>query len=89
MDIIPDLLPIKSASTKSVVIHIGKCCSAKEVVIAVQECVERLQNKLAADDSGSDESQEEDDFNDNVLSPAAQLDTLISLYASCMSLLTG
>lgn len=77
LDIIPVLLPVKTPAAKDIIIQIGERCSAKEVVIAVQEAVERLQNTFTAE---SDDSEEED----RVLSPAAQLNTLISLYSLCM-----
>lgn len=73
---IPLLLPSKHAGAQNIISLLGECCSAKEVVIAVQEAVERLQMSLSTE---SDEEEEED-----VQSYAVMLGILISLYSSGM-----
>jgi hypothetical protein len=70
------LLPAQGKSAKQMMSLIGDYCSAKEVVIAVQESVERIQMSLSAE---SDEDEEQG----KVLSLVGQLDVLIALYSSC------
>ena len=79
MDVIPLLLPLGDASAKDILALLGACAPAKEVIIAVQEGMERLERAYA------DESDEEDDDDETkTLSVPAQLNVLIGLYASCM-----
>jgi hypothetical protein len=54
----------------------GECSSAKEVVIAAQESIERLETSLDEDD------EDENDASDKRLPLPSQLITLIGLYAS-------
>jgi hypothetical protein len=53
----------------------GECGSAKEIVLAVQECLERLDFVLRSD------ADEETSPKEN-LTPSDQLISLISLYSS-------
>lgn len=58
----------------------GECGSAKEVVLAAQEYLERLDAVLSSDMG-------EEIFPEENLTPASQLVTLVSLYSSGRHLL--
>jgi hypothetical protein len=73
--VITALLPVRGEAAKKIMALAGDNCSAKEIIIAVQEAVERIQNSFSHE---SDEDEEE-----NTLSLVDQLCTLISLYSSC------
>ncbi|EDR06734.1 uncharacterized protein LACBIDRAFT_299557 [Laccaria bicolor S238N-H82] len=60
---------------------IGECCSAKEVVIAVQEAVERLEALFNSDDDGSEEVEQESP-QQAASSPVVCLSILTGLYAA-------
>ncbi|EDR02088.1 uncharacterized protein LACBIDRAFT_332712 [Laccaria bicolor S238N-H82] len=65
-----DLLPL-----------IGECCSAKEVVIAIQEAVERLEVSLNADNDGFEEVEQKVP-QQAASSPVVRLSILTGLYAA-------
>lgn len=77
LDVIPALVPVKNGAAGDILALVGECCSAKEVIVAVQESVERVGVMMS---TGSDEDEAE---NDARRSPASQLGALISLYTSC------
>lgn len=77
LDVIPALVPVGNEAARDILALAGECSSAKEVVVAVQESVERVEAMLSA---GSDEDDAETDAR---RSPASQLDVLISLYTAC------
>ena len=58
---------------------LGESCPAKEVIIAVQEAIERL---VSVYDTGEDKFEVE---SNETLSVPTQLATLVGLYASCKS----
>jgi hypothetical protein len=76
LKVIPTLLPVQGEAVKEIMILVGDYCSAKEIIIAVQEAVERIQSRFSV---GVDEEEDEE----NTLSLVGQLDTLILLYSSC------
>ncbi|KZP23532.1 hypothetical protein FIBSPDRAFT_1042955 [Athelia psychrophila] len=76
LDVIPALVPVGNEAARDILALAGECSSAKEVVVAVQESVERVEAMLSA---GSDEDDAETDAR---RSPASQLDVLISLYTA-------
>ena len=67
------MLPAQGEAAREILALAGNHCSAKEVIIAIQEAVERIQNYFS----------DEDDDEDSGLSLVGQLDTLVSLYSSC------
>ena len=73
---IPTLLPVQGEAVKEIMILVGDYCSAKEIIIAVQEAVERIQISLSTQ---SDEDEEERKGPSLVV----QLDILTALYSSC------
>ncbi len=73
MGLLPYLLPSRQPAAKNLISLIGDCGNAKEVVIAVQEILERVDNALL----------EEEDPEDSIsASPSDQLISLIYLYNS-------
>jgi hypothetical protein len=58
----------------------GECSPSKEVVIAVQEAIERVESSLNDDDVNDDEQ-------NHLSSLPSQLITLVGLYASCECLI--
>lgn len=70
---IPTILPAHGEAARDIMTLVGNNCSVKEVIIAIQEAVERIQSSLYSED---DDEEERTSF-------VAQLDSLISLYASC------
>ena len=68
---------------------IGKCGSAKEVVMAVQEAVEQLEHLLDPEEAVRDndaqlsEEPTSPDGKSKLNSPATQLTILIDLFGSC------
>ncbi|KAJ7302364.1 hypothetical protein DFH08DRAFT_905432 [Mycena albidolilacea] len=76
LSILPHLLPSRQLAAKNLISLIGECGNAKEVVIAVQEALERVDSAL---------NEEEDDPDDsNSESPSDQLISLIHLYNSAI-----
>ncbi|KAF8621780.1 hypothetical protein AX15_007516 [Amanita polypyramis BW_CC] len=71
LDTLSVLLPSKDPAAKDIIGLISECSSAKEVVIAVQEALERLESL----DTQTD---------DVVLSPQDQLAALVDVYASAI-----
>jgi hypothetical protein len=74
---LPHLLPSRQLAAKNLISLIGECGNAKEVVIAVQEALERVDSALNEEDDPDDNNSE---------SPSDQLISLIHLYNSGMSL---
>ncbi|KAJ6484410.1 hypothetical protein C8R47DRAFT_554346 [Mycena vitilis] len=77
LSLLPYLLPSCQPAAKSLISLIGECGSAKEIVIAVQEILERLAISLEMED----EEETEDAINE---SPADQLVSLIHLCNSAI-----
>lgn len=75
MNALPLLLPCREDGARDLISLLGECCSAKEVVIAVQEALERLEISFEAE-----ENSEEDDPDYRSLNE--QLLQLIRLYES-------
>jgi hypothetical protein len=71
--VIPTILPTQGEAAREIMALVGSNCSAKEVIIAVQEALERIQSSFYS----------EDDDEEKRISVVGQLDSLISLYASC------
>lgn len=46
---LPILLPVKEPGAMELISTIGECCSAREVIIAVQEAAERLERSFIVD----------------------------------------
>ncbi|KAJ7509443.1 hypothetical protein B0H11DRAFT_1702278, partial [Mycena galericulata] len=78
LSILPHLLLCPQPAAKSLISLIGECGSPKEVLIAVQESLERV------DDSLSLESEEDEDEDGSRESPSNQLICLILLYNSAI-----
>ncbi|KAF8636997.1 hypothetical protein AX17_003110 [Amanita inopinata Kibby_2008] len=68
----PILLPSKDPAAREITSLLSECSPAKEVVMAVQEAVERIEHLEHQDDDAGH------------LSPQAQLITLIDVYASAI-----
>ncbi|KAJ7603574.1 hypothetical protein FB45DRAFT_960179 [Roridomyces roridus] len=76
LSILPHLVPCSQPAAKSLITLVGEQGSAKEVVIAAQEILERVNDSLDAED---------DDDEDGALeSPSNQLISLICLYNSAI-----
>ncbi|KAJ7487837.1 hypothetical protein FB451DRAFT_1225637 [Mycena latifolia] len=71
------LLPCSQPAAKNLVALIGECGSSKEIVIAVQEILERVESALGLDMDEEDEKQDATNANE---SPSDQLISLILLY---------
>lgn len=69
------LLSTRDPAAREMITLIGDYSSAKEVIIAVQESVERIETSLSAESDEDEEQKEERSLVD-------QLDILISLYSS-------
>ncbi|KAF7984425.1 hypothetical protein HWV62_14488 [Athelia sp. TMB] len=76
LDVIPALIRIEDTAARDILALTGECSSAKEVVVAVQESIERI-TAVIQDDAEEIELDKADQR-----SPAGQLGVLISLYAS-------
>ena len=70
---IPLLLPCNNPAARDIISLIGECGPAKEIVMTVQEAVERLEHSL---------EREEEEEEPESTSPIDQLLILIDLYAS-------
>jgi len=79
---IPLLLSCDDPAAGDLLSLIGECCSAKEVVIAVQEAVERLEVSLNSDDDKFEEVEQKVP-QQAAPSPVARLCILTGLYAAC------
>ena len=79
---IPLLLSCDDPSAGDLLPLIGECCSAKEVVIAVQEAVERLEVSFNSDDDGFEEV-EQKSHQQAASSPVVCLSILTGLHATC------
>ena len=77
------LLSFPDQTACDIITLIGQRSSPKEVIIAVQEVVERIVHVLQEDE----EEEDEEEYDENSLSLVRQLVTLASLYsngASCL-----
>lgn len=85
LNMLPHLLPSSQPAAKNLIALIGECSSAKEVLIAVQEILERVDTTLSL------EMEEEEEEHDDAsrASPTDQLISLISLYNSGMPCFTA
>ena len=79
---IPLLLSCDDPAAGDLLSLIGECCSAKEVVIAVQEAVERLEVSFNPDDDGIEEVEQKSP-QQAASSPVFCLSILTGLYAAC------
>ncbi|KAF8067892.1 hypothetical protein FPV67DRAFT_1163310 [Lyophyllum atratum] len=76
---LPILVSCKDPAAREMLSLVGECGSAKEVVMAVQEAVERLASVCEGDD------EDEDDAGDgSTLSYPSQLTILVELYSACL-----
>ena len=78
---IPLLLSCDDPAAGDLLSLIGECCSAKEVVIAVQEAVERLEVSFNSDDDGFEVERKVPQ--QAASSPVVRLSILTGLYAAC------
>ncbi|EDR02134.1 uncharacterized protein LACBIDRAFT_310068 [Laccaria bicolor S238N-H82] len=78
---IPLLLSCDDPAAGDLLSLIGECCSAKEVVISVQEAVERLEVSLNVDDDGFEEVEQKVP-QQAASSPVIRLSILTGLYAA-------
>ncbi|PPQ63456.1 hypothetical protein CVT24_004988 [Panaeolus cyanescens] len=76
LHLIPLLVPSSDNSAGDVLALIGECGSPKEVIIAVEEALERLRHEL--------EVEEDEDMGPHKASLSAQLGTLLDLYGSAI-----
>ncbi|KAK0459978.1 uncharacterized protein EV420DRAFT_1534255 [Desarmillaria tabescens] len=72
LNTLPPLLGSAQKAAADILNLMGRCCNAKEVVIGVQEAVERLEHHLATD------------FDDEHDKPNGQLLTLVRMYATAI-----
>lgn len=79
---IPLLLSCDAPAAGDLLSLIGEFCSAKEVVIAVQEAVERLEASFNSDDDEFEEVGQKVP-QQAPSSPVARLSILTRLYAAC------
>ena len=85
---IPLLLPCNDLEARNIITLIGNCCSAREVVMTVQEAMERLERTLGEEGEDDDDVEKGVARDGNVLhsgkqsSPIVQLLILIDLYSS-------
>ncbi|KAF8189305.1 hypothetical protein BJ912DRAFT_967076 [Pholiota molesta] len=90
LNALPVLLPYDDPAARDILSVIGECGSAKEVVMAVQEAVERLQRTLEIEDE--EDTNEGEDNEETKKAPEAgkqtipmgQLLILVDLYASAI-----
>ena len=80
MNTIPLLLRCNDPAAQDIILLIGECGSAKEVVMTVQEAAERLEHSLEQEQE--DESDEKKGNQPQSTSLIDQLLILIDLYAS-------
>ncbi len=71
LNALPPLLGSSDKAASDILNLMGRCCNAKEIVIGVQEAVERLEHHLAGVD-----------FDDEQVQPNRQLLTLVRMYAA-------
>lgn len=83
---IPLLLPCDDLEAKNIIALIGECGSAKEVVMTVQEAMERLERTLEREDDDDEEKGEDKDgdvlHSTKQNSTVVQFLTLNNLYSS-------
>ena len=88
---LPVLLPCNDPTARDIMAVIGECGSAKEVVMAVQEAIERIPNSNEAVGDNDDQQTRSDEKEEcpsiarkcNLNSPTTQLTILIDLFSSC------
>ncbi|KAF9482730.1 hypothetical protein BDN70DRAFT_892362 [Pholiota conissans] len=86
LNALPVLLPYNDPAARNIISVIGECGSAKEVVMAVQEAVERLQRTLETE-KDEEEAEEETKATEGAAkttTPVGQLLILVGLYASAV-----
>ncbi|GLB39205.1 putative uncharacterised protein family, YAP/Alf4/glomulin [Lyophyllum shimeji] len=79
LDVLPILLPLRDPAAKEVLALMGECSSAKEVVMAIQEAIERMRAAYEGEDE--DEVGRGDQW---TLSYPSQLTILVELYSACL-----
>ncbi|KJA26965.1 hypothetical protein HYPSUDRAFT_63726 [Hypholoma sublateritium FD-334 SS-4] len=87
LNMIPLLLPCDDFEARNIIALIGNCSSAKEVVMTVQEAMERLERALERedDDDEKDEAKDEDVLHSRKQnSTIIQFLILIELYSSAI-----
>ncbi|TFK41716.1 hypothetical protein BDQ12DRAFT_678392 [Crucibulum laeve] len=84
LNLVPLLISSRDAAAKDILALIGQCGSPKEVVMAVQEAVERLEESLRADDADDEDNEARKDGKKKTLSLPGQLGQLVELYASAI-----
>lgn len=73
LNALPPLLGNSDKAASDILNLMGRCCNAKEIVIGVQEAVERLEHHLAGAD-----------LDDEQVQPNRQLLTLVRMYATAI-----
>ena len=81
---IPLLLSCDDPAAGDLLSLIGECCFVKEVVIAIQKAVERLEVSFNSDDDGFEEV-EQKSHQQAASSPVVCLSILTGIYAACES----
>ena len=85
---IPLLLPCDDIEARNIIALIGNCCSAREVVMTVQEAMEHLERTLGKEDDNEDDDEKGVAKDGDVLhcgkrsSAIVQLLIVIDLYSS-------
>ncbi|KAI0944793.1 hypothetical protein AcW1_001644 [Taiwanofungus camphoratus] len=78
--LLPVLLPCADEGAAQLINMMGQHCSAKEVVMAVQESVEMIQHASQSEESEEDHENDRED-----LSVLRQMDRMLRLYAAVIS----
>lgn len=76
---VPLLIACTDPKAQDLLAVIGECCSAKETLIATQECMERLTNSLQRDPEENEENEDP-----RRRAPIEILVAIIQLYTACM-----
>lgn len=83
LNTLPALLSSNDPAARDIISLISECGSAKEVVMAVQEAVERVEHALENNDEEESEAQGKESLNKHIPpSPLDQLIILIDIYAA-------
>ena len=82
LNLIPLLLSCDDPAAGDLLSLIGECCFMKEVVIALQEAVGRLEVSFNSDDDGFEEVEQKVP-QQAASSPVVRLSILTGLYAAC------
>ena len=75
LDALPLLLPCADQAAQDILSLVGECSSSKELVIAVQEAIERVESSLDGDDV--------DEETTLARTLPSQLITLVELLTAC------